>query len=72
MVSGNIEQTIDARLKEFQSNGFIQLRLDASNKTTYLDIFNSSGNGIILGISASGISCWHQQNGTQTQLFQNH
>ena len=43
-----------------------------SDGTTYIDIFDSVGNGIILGVSVNGISAYKQVDGVQTILFQNH
>ena len=50
-------------------NGFFRLRYGGTG-TTYIDIFESNGNGIILGLSDGIFRGFLQVNGVQTKMFE--
>lgn len=70
--SNFLTKTLFSQIVKLSDTGYIRLRDLTSGGWIYLDIFQSSGNGITIGVSTSGISAWKVVNGTQTVLFQNH
>lgn len=71
MARSVIKKQLDTRLK-LTGVGSISIRNIDDDTTTYIDIMDSPGNGVIIGVSTNGISVFRQVNGVQTALFMNH
>lgn len=67
-MTSKIPALIDPRVK-LKSTGKIAVRNLDETTTSYVDIMDSTGNGIILGMDDDSLSIFRQVNGVQTLLM---